>query len=218
MAGYQRGGLVTLRSMVASEERPKESLVARKQRRLRQELALTALELFTEQGYDKTTVEEIVDRVEVSMSSFYRFFPSKSDLILELHHIGSRDLIRVLAERPPEEGLVEALEAAVAQQQDELQQDLVALRHFLELLAENPELRGRLLAEQYGLRDAMAEVVAPRLGVAPDDLRCQVVALAILSTTHLALELWGVGNDGGEPVDAIRSAYRVLAPLFTQPG
>ncbi len=218
MAGYQRGGLVTLRSMVASEERPRESLVARKQRRLRQELALTALELFTEQGYDKTTVEEIVDRVEVSMSSFYRFFPSKSDLILELHHIGSRDLIRVLAERPPEESLVEALEAAVAQQQDELQQDLVALRHFLELLAENPELRGRLLAEQYGLRDAMAEVVAPRLGVAPDDLRCQVVAMAILSTTHLALELWGVGNDGGEPVDAIRSAYRVLAPLFTQPG
>ncbi len=207
-----------MRSMGASEERPKESLVARKQRRLRQELALTALELFTEQGYDKTTVEEIVDRVEVSMSSFYRFFPSKSDLILELHHIGSRDLIRVLAERPPEESLVEALEAAVAQQQDELQQDLVALRHFLELLAENPELRGRLLAEQYGLRDAMAEVVAPRLGVAPDDLRCQVVAMAILSTTHLAVELWGVGNDGGEPVDAIRSAYRVLEPLLTQPG
>jgi AcrR family transcriptional regulator len=189
--------------MVASEERPKESLVARKQRRLRQELALTALELFTEQGYDKTTVEEIVDRVEVSMSSFYRFFPSKSDLILE---------------RPPDESLVEALEAAVSQQQDELQQDLVALRHFLELLAENPELRGRLLAEQYGLRDAMAEVVAPRLGLSPDDLHCQVVAMAILSTTHLALDLWSAGSNDGQPVDAIRSAYRVLEPLFTQPG
>jgi AcrR family transcriptional regulator len=218
VVAYQRGDIVTVASMVASEERPKESLVARKQRRLRQELALTALELFTEQGYDKTTVEEIVDRVEVSMSSFYRFFPSKSDLILELHHIGSRDLVRVLAERPPEESLVEALDAAVAQQQDELQQDLVALRNFLELLAENPELRGRLLAEQYGLRDAMAEAVAPRLGVPSDDLRCQVVAMAILSTTHLALELWGIGNDRGQPVDAIRSAYRVLEPLFTQPG
>jgi AcrR family transcriptional regulator len=218
VVAYQRGDIVTVASMVASEERPKESLVARKQRRLRQELALTALELFTEQGYDKTTVEEIVDRVEVSMSSFYRFFPSKSDLILELHHIGSRDLVRVLAERPPEESLVEALDAAVAQQQDELQQDLVALRNFLELLAENPELRGRLLAEQYGLRDAMAEAVAPRLGVPSDDLRCQVVAMAILSTTHLALDLWSVGNDGGQPVDAIRSAYRVLEPLFTQPG
>jgi len=205
-------------SMVAAEDRPKESLVARKQRRLRQELALTALELFTEQGYDKTTVEEIVDRVEVSMSSFYRFFPSKSDLILELHHIGSRDLIRVLAERPPEESLVEALEAAVAQQQEELQQDLVALRHFLELLAENPELRGRLLAEQYGLRDAMAEAVAPRLGVSPEDLRCQVVAMAILSTTHLALDLWSVGNDDVQPVDVIRSAFRALEPLFAEPG
>ncbi len=207
-----------MRSMVASEERPKESLVARKQRRLRQELALTALELFTEQGYDKTTVEEIVDRVEVSMSSFYRFFPSKSDLILELHHIGSRDLVRVLAERPPEESLVEALEAAVAQQQDELQQDLVALRHFLELLAENPELRGRLLADQYELRDAMAEAVAPRLGVSPEDLHCQVVALAILSTTHLALDLWNREHGGGQPVDVIRSAYRVLEPLLARPG
>jgi hypothetical protein len=64
----------------------------------------------------------------------------------------------------------------------------------------------------------MAEAVAPRLGVSPDDLRCQVVAMAILSTTHLALDLWSVGNDGGQPVDAIRSAYRVLEPLFTQPG
>ena len=217
MVGDQRGDIVTVTS-VTSEERPKESLVARKQRRLRQELALTALELFTEQGYDNTTVEEIVDRVEISMSSFYRFFPSKSDLILELHHIGSRDLIRVITERPAEESLVEALEAAVAQQQDELQQDLVALRHFEELLTENPELRGRLLAEQYGLRDAMAVAIAPRLGVAPEDLRCEVVAMAILATTHLALDLWSVGKDGQQPVDAIRSAYRTLEPLFTQPG
>jgi len=213
----QTGEIATVAAMAPSEDRPKESLVARKQRRLRQELALTALKLFTEQGYDKTTVEEIVDRVEISMSSFYRFFPSKGDLILELHHIGSRDLVRVIAERPPGENLAEALEAALAQQQDELQQDLAALRQFEELLAENPELRGRLLAEQYGLRDSMAEAVAPRLGASPGDLRCQVVAIAILSA-HLALDFWSTGSDSGQPVDAIRSAYRVLEPLFTQPG
>ena len=97
-------------------------------------------------------------------------------------------------------------------------QDPVALRHFEELLAENPELRGGLVAEQYGLRDSMAEAVAPRIGASPGDLRCQVVAIAILSTTHLALDFWSAGNDSGQPVDAIRSAYRVLEPLFTQPG
>jgi hypothetical protein len=64
----------------------------------------------------------------------------------------------------------------------------------------------------------MAEAVAPRRDVPPDDLRCQVVATAILSTTHLALDLSRIGDDGGQPVDAIRSAYRVLEPLFTQPG
>jgi AcrR family transcriptional regulator len=201
--------------MVDSNDGPKESLVARKQRRIRQELALTALALFTEQGYDHTTVEEIVDRVEISISTFYRFFPSKSDLILELHRIGSRDLIRAMAARPPEESLAEALEAAVAQQQGELEQDLAALRHFEELLAKNPELRGRLLAEQYTLRDAMAEEVARRLGAAPEDFRCQVVAIAILSTTHLALDVWSASTDDRQPVDVIRSAYRVLDPLFT---
>ncbi len=189
--------------------------MARKQRRIRQELALTALELFTEQGYDKTTVEEIVDRVEISMSTFYRFFPSKSDLILELHRIGSGGLIRAIVERPAEETLAEALEAAIAQQQEELEQDLPALRHFEELLARNPELRSRLLGAHYSLRDAMARAIAPRLGVAPEDLRCQVVASAILSTTHLALDLWSAGDDARTPVDVIRSTHRVLEPLYT---
>ena len=64
----------------------------------------------------------------------------------------------------------------------------------------------------------MAEAVAPRLGASPGDLRCQVVAIAILSATHLALDFWSTGSDSGQPVDAIRSAYRVLEPLFTQPG
>jgi AcrR family transcriptional regulator len=221
MKRSQTEELAPLPGGVTSGDRPKGSLVARKQRRIRQALALTALELFTEQGYDQTTVEEIVDRVEISMSTFYRFFPSKSDLILELHHIGSRDLVRVVAERPPEESLAQALEAALAQQQEELEQDLPALRHFEELLAKNPELRGRLLADQYSLRDAMAEAIAPRLGARPADLRCQVVAIAILATTHVALELWSADSAdsadsaGGAPVDSIRSAFGVLEPLLT---
>jgi AcrR family transcriptional regulator len=202
--------------MVRTADKPKESLVARRQRRIRQELALTALELFTEQGYDETTVEEIVDRVEISMSTFYRFFPSKSDLVLELHRIGSKDLIDALTERPPEESLADALAAAIVEQRDELEQDLVALRHFHQLLAKNPELRGRLLAEQYDLRDAMAAAIAPRLGTAPEDLRSQVVATCILSTTHVALDRWSTCSAGERPVELVLTAYRALAPLLTR--
>jgi AcrR family transcriptional regulator len=200
--------------MVRTADKPKESLVARRQRRIRQELAITALELFTEQGYDETTVEEIVDRVEISMSTFYRFFPSKSDLVLELPRIGSKDLIDALAERPPEESLADALAASIVEQRDDLEQDLVALRHFHQLLAKNPELRGRLLAEQYDLRDAMATLIAPRLGAAPGDLRSQVVATCILSTTHLALDRWSTCRGGERPVELVLMAYRALAPLF----
>ncbi len=201
--------------MGRTTDKPKESLVARKQRRIRQELALTALELFTEQGYDETRVEEIVERVEVSMSSFYRFFPSKSDLVLELLQIGSKDLIDAIAERPPDEPLVDALDAAIVKQRDELEQDLVALRHFQVLLAKYPELRGRVLAAHFDLRDLMAAAIAPRLGTAPEDPRSQVVAMAILSTTHVALDLWSNSSGTERPVDVVRSAYRCLAPLLT---
>jgi AcrR family transcriptional regulator len=201
--------------MVRTADKPKESLVARKQRRIRQELALTALELFTEKGYDETTVEEIVERVEISMSTFYRFFPSKSDLILELHRIGSKDLIDAIAERPPEEPLADALDAAILKQRDDLEQDLVALRHFQALVAKYPELRGRLLTAQYDLRDLMAAAIAPRLGSASEDLHSQVVAMAILSTTHVALDLWSNTSGAERPVDVVRAAYRCLVPLFT---
>ena len=44
-----------------------------------------ALELFTEQGYDKTSLRDIADRLGTTKAALYYHFKSKSDILLELH-------------------------------------------------------------------------------------------------------------------------------------
>jgi AcrR family transcriptional regulator len=45
----------------------------------------TALELFNEQGYDKTSLRQIAERIGVTKAALYYHFERKDDLLLELH-------------------------------------------------------------------------------------------------------------------------------------
>lgn len=47
----------------------------------KQEFLATALELFNEKGYEKTTIQDIIDRMGVSKGAFYHYFESKEDII-----------------------------------------------------------------------------------------------------------------------------------------
>src|ERR1700691_3962855 len=55
----------------------------RKKARTRAALREHALRLFREQGYQATTVEQIAAAAEVSPSTFFRYFPTKEDLVLQ---------------------------------------------------------------------------------------------------------------------------------------
>src|SRR3954447_11398544 len=69
----------------------------------RERLVMAAVELFTEQGYDATTVAQIAERAGVTKSTFFRHFPDKRELLVA----GQDMLSRLLSE-----GLTEAPEAA----------------------------------------------------------------------------------------------------------
>ncbi|ABS03601.1 AcrR family transcriptional regulator [Kineococcus radiotolerans] len=69
----------------------------------RERLVLAAVDLFTEQGYDATTVTEIAERAGVTKSTFFRHFPDKRELLVA----GQETLSRLLAE-----GISAAPEAA----------------------------------------------------------------------------------------------------------
>jgi len=69
----------------------------------RERLVLAAVDLFTEQGYDETTVTQIADRAGVTKSTFFRHFPDKRELLVA----GQEALSRLLAE-----GIAEAAAGA----------------------------------------------------------------------------------------------------------
>jgi len=60
----------------------------------RQRLVLAAVDLFTEQGYDATTVAEIAERAGVTKSTFFRHFPDKRELLVA----GQESMCQLLAE------------------------------------------------------------------------------------------------------------------------
>src|SRR5689334_23855993 len=66
----------------ASQDRP-DGLRERKKARTRAAIRRHALRLFRANGYQRTTVEQIAAAAEVSVSTFFRYFPTKEDLILQ---------------------------------------------------------------------------------------------------------------------------------------
>jgi AcrR family transcriptional regulator len=191
---------------------PKIGLAARKKERTRRQLAEAAAELFYERGYAATTVEDIVAAVDVSPRTFFRYFPTKEDLVVALGETSLDLFLEAFRDRPAEESLQVAVGEAIDQSLAPGWEDTTKVRSFLALLRETPALRARWLEEAYGKRDRMAEVIAMRTGTDPSDLRNLLIAGAITLTINTALQVWA---DQEVETKASPFVYRGLKELAT---
>jgi AcrR family transcriptional regulator len=53
---------------------------------MEERIIASAVDLFAEQGFDATTVQQVVDRAEVTKGALYHYFDSKDDLLYEIYH------------------------------------------------------------------------------------------------------------------------------------
>ncbi|WP_436532993.1 TetR/AcrR family transcriptional regulator [Actinoplanes sp. HUAS TT8] len=79
----------------------------------RERLVLAAVDLFTEQGYDATTVAQIAERAGVTKSTFFRHFPDKRELLVAGQETLSGLLAEGIAEAPADAGPLEAVAAGL---------------------------------------------------------------------------------------------------------
>jgi len=83
-------GALVARSGTAktAAEQPEVGLRERKKARLRQQIIDTSIKLFRKQGYEATRIDDIVQALEISQPTFFRYFPSKDALLREVGERG----------------------------------------------------------------------------------------------------------------------------------
>jgi AcrR family transcriptional regulator len=188
------------------------SLAERKRMLVRDELAEAALKLLAWQGYEATTIDQIAAAAGVSRRTFFRYFTSKEDVVVQfLEHVGAhlrgRLAVRPEAE-PPAVALRQALEIFVDACREYPEKALRLTR----LMLGTPALLGRFLERQEQWRADLAAELARRAGRAPDrDLRPALAAAVALAAFDTALQHWTAGNGENDLAKLIDEAFSVVA-------
>ena len=89
---------------------------SRKKRQTRAAIEHAALSLFVEKGYEATTVEEITERADVSVTTFFRYFPGKAEVLLSDHGEQLPALHQAILGRPATESDLVAVRRAVQEE------------------------------------------------------------------------------------------------------
>lgn len=132
----------------------------------RERLVVAAVDLFTEQGYDATTVAEIAERAGVTRSTFFRYFPDKRELLVAGQETMSRLLSDGIASAPADVSPLEAVAAgleAVSGAMGEMNRELGP--RVKAAVAASAELQERDALKSVGLTASVAEALVSR-GVA----------------------------------------------------
>jgi len=196
----------------ASQDRP-GGLRELKKARTRAAIREHALRLFGEQGYQRTTVEQIAAAAEVSPSTFFRYFPTKEDLVLQ-DDMDTR-MVEAFDRQPPGLGPIAAIRAATREVIESYSEaDLEVLRQTSTLTMSVPEVRARAMDEFARTIAVISEALAKRTGRPADDLAVRTVAGAIIGVIMSVTMPWhGWSSDRQSLVDMFARIDQALALL-----
>jgi AcrR family transcriptional regulator len=163
-------------------DRPSVGLRERKKARTRAEIQGHALRLFHQQGYEATTVAQIIEEAEVSESTFFRYFPTKADVVL----FDGMDalIIKAFRDQPHELGEIHALRVALQTVFGQLStQEAADQRERMDLIFSVRELRATLLDQLVSTMELLRQVLAERTGRQPHDVALRSLAGAVIGVT-----------------------------------
>ncbi len=156
-----------------------EGLRERKKARTRASIREHAMRLFREQGYAETTVERIAEAAEVSPSTFFRYFPTKEDVVITDDYDAL--LIAAFRAQPPEVPVVEALRRAIREVFDRLDAETLEREAYrYQLMETEPELRAARYNEYQRAIGLVADLISERVGMDPNGLELRAFAGALV--------------------------------------
>ena len=151
------------------------------------------MDLFLEQGFEATTMDQIARAAGVSRRSLFRYFETKEDIVLgNLIELGRKSQV-VLESRPMSEEPWVALRAAFQALADDPSNSLERSIKIGTMMTEAPSLRARYVEKHLQWMDLLVPNITRRLGTEPGeqpDPRAEAIVGAALACLDAATAGW----------------------------
>lgn len=170
-------------------------------------LAQAALELYAEQGYERTTVGEITARAGLTERTFYRHYADKREVLFFGTEMVTELLARSVAGAPAEATAMDAVGAALEALAARLQENSEQVRLRDAIVSANAELRERELIKLAGLADAMTDALRERGTPEP---AARLAAETGIALFKVAFARWIDGPDRSALPGVLRAATQEL--------
>jgi AcrR family transcriptional regulator len=186
------------------------SLRERKKARLRVEMTRAAVELFKRQGFDATTVEQIVAKVDASPRTFFRYFGTKEDVLFG----DTPDRLLSLRERldtaGDDEAPIEVIKETLTEQIDNFTifDDPQLEADCAQLWVSEPAPRRRYIEIVLEWENVISAYLARAWRAEPDSVECRLVAMALIAAVRVCLERGAGGVDVAH--EALRRGFALL--------
>jgi AcrR family transcriptional regulator len=183
---------------------------ARKKRETYRALCGAAQELVHERGLDEVTVEDIAEAADVSVRTFFNYFPCKEAALVGIDPDVLTEIADEVRQRPDHEEPAEALRAVLLGDVDP--GEMLRRRQLRNDLVERyPALLPRHLASMIQVEVALAAAVADRMGVdAATDPVPRVLVAAVMAGLRAGMRWWQE-SDRTEPLaDVVDRAFGIV--------
>jgi TetR/AcrR family transcriptional regulator, regulator of mycofactocin system len=176
-------------------------------------MEVIALRLFSEQGFEETTVDQIAVAAGVSRRTFFRYFETKTDVLWHEFDAEVETIRALLAATPHDLPIMEGVRLAVLTANHYRAQDVPELRMRMSLLSSVPELVASAAIHYDAWERAIVEFVARRSGQPVDSLYPLAVGRAVLAACRAGYDRWAARADADLTL-YLDAALRALASGF----
>ncbi|GLY20241.1 TetR family transcriptional regulator [Kineosporia sp. NBRC 101677] len=179
---------------------------------MREEVSEVAFQLFAEQGFENTTVEQIATAAGLSRTTFFRYFGTKEEMVLSrVGEFGSQ-IADALVLRPSEERPWESLRRAFDVLAEAKPGNSGSPLGAIRLLTQASALITRHWEKTQGWQSMIAPEISRRLG-GPDpviDMQANALTAAAISCLDAAIDAWAATGGIASMPELLDQAMNVM--------
>ncbi|SHL19049.1 transcriptional regulator, TetR family [Pseudonocardia thermophila] len=196
-------------SATSIERVPGQRRAGRRPVTSRSEIEHVALDLFTRNGFETTTVDDIAAAAGIGRRTVFRYYASKNDIPWGAFDEQLGRMRSVFAALPPDVPVMTGIREAVLDFNEVEPAELPWHRQRMQLILNTPALQAHSTLRYEAWRQVVADYAADRLGLPSDALLPQTIGHASLGAALAAYERW-LRVEGAELRSLLDEAFRAL--------